>query len=189
MIVNYYGILGCECIWDQKGIFLAAPAGVSTQSLQQMGFYCGHDNRWYKQLTPQESAYIDSMKNMSVVDLPANGSSFGMTTGTPYNMEESPDNKKKANILCWISLIMGHGIYLSHYMYSDTNVVTRSPFVGFTSLAALILMIYVRVKYPKNKFGKVLMILYIAEAVFTLVVLLLFYAMCGYWVKDCSGRA
>ena len=63
MVVNYYGILGCECIWDQNGVFLSAPAGVQVQSLQQLGFYTAADGRWYKQLSPQESAFLNSMKH------------------------------------------------------------------------------------------------------------------------------
>ena len=187
MIVNYYGIPGCECIWDQKGIFLAAPAGVSTQSLQQMGFYCGHDNRWYKQLTPQESAYIDSMKNMSVVDFPAMGSSYGMMGGTPFIMEESPEDKKKANTLCLISLLLGHGINILSYLITNAYKTDSHPITALTSLAALILMIYVRVKYPKNKFGKVLMILYIVEAVFVILCIIAFVIMCDSFMRDCSG--
>ena len=88
MIVNYYGILGCECIWDQNGVFLSAPAGVQVQSLQQLGFYTAADGRWFKQLTSQESAYLESRRNMAVVDLPEYGYS-----GLPYSSEESPEDK------------------------------------------------------------------------------------------------
>ncbi|WP_294479505.1 hypothetical protein [uncultured Ruminococcus sp.] len=186
MVVNYYGILGCECIWDQNGVFLSAPAGVQVQSLQQLGFYTAADGRWYKQLSPQESAYLNSMKNVSVVDLPAQGYNFGMVSGTASDMEESPEDKKRANTLCLISLILGHGLSLFSYILTQIFDMHTYSIFGTAGLIAFILMIYVRVKYPKNKFGKVLMILYIVEIIIAIIVLIAIIAACASCLNDCS---
>ncbi|MBO4867538.1 MAG: hypothetical protein J5582_13425 [Ruminococcus sp.] len=186
MIVNYYGICGCECIWDQKGVFLAAPGGVQVQSLQQMGFYTAADGRWYKQLSPQESAYLNSMQNMSVVDLPAQGTSFGMTPNITFDVE-TPEDKKKANRLCIISLILMFCINPLVVAISRFGNDSISFLNGLSSIAAFILMIYVRVKYPKNIFGKVLMIVYIALIILSLISLILIMAMCASIVRDCRG--
>lgn len=186
MIVNYYGICGCECIWDQKGVFLAAPAGVQVQSLQQLGFYTAADGRWYKQLTPQESAYLNSLKNMPVVDLPAQGTSFGMTPNITFDVE-TPEDKKKANTMCIISLVLAfcvNPVIVAFSRNGDDNI---SFLNGISSIVALILMIYVRVKYPKNTFGKVLMIVYIVFFVLGLISLILMIAMCASCMKDCHG--
>ena len=58
MIVNYHGILGCECRWDENTAYLVAPEETAVQPLMKLGFYCAQDGRWYKQLFPQESATI-----------------------------------------------------------------------------------------------------------------------------------
>ncbi|MBP5269014.1 MAG: hypothetical protein J6Z29_10710 [Ruminococcus sp.] len=181
MIVNYYGILGCECIWDQNGVFLAAPAGVQVQSLQQLGFYTAADGRWYKQLSPQESAYLESKRNMAVVDLPEYAYS-----GLPYSSEESPEDKKRANNLCLISLILGHGLSLFSYILTQIIDMHTYSIFGTAGLIAFILMIYVRVKYPKNKFGKVLMILYIVEIIIAIIALIAIIAACASCLNDCS---
>ncbi|SFC17137.1 hypothetical protein [Ruminococcus albus] len=186
MIVNYYGICGCECIWDQNGLFLAAPAGVQVQSLKQLGFYTAADGRWYKQLSPQESAYLDSMKNMAVVDLPAKGPSFGMTPNITFDAE-TPEDKKKANTMCIISLLLMFCVNPLIVEISRNGYENITSISGFSGLAALILMIYVRVKYPKNTFGKVLMIVYIVFFVLGLIWLTLIMAMCASCMKDCHG--
>jgi hypothetical protein len=124
---------------------------------------------------------------MSVVDLPGSGSTYGMVGGTPFIMEESPEDKKKANTLCWISLIIGHGINILTYVLKQVSQTEGYPITALTSLAALILMIYVRVKYPKNKFGKVLMIVYIIEAVLLIIGMIAIAIMCGSFMRDCSG--
>jgi magnesium-transporting ATPase (P-type) len=183
MIVNYYGIPGCECIWDKNGPFLVAPQGTPTQSLQQIGFYCAQDGRWYKQLSPNESEYLSHRSSMAIVDLPEQGQALGM----PDRFEESPKDKKRANILCIISLLLLFGGFIVNYLLIENNITKVSPLNGIFFLGSFILMIFVNVKYPKNKFGKVLKILYIAQAVIALIVFLAVMAWCVSCLKDCSG--
>ena len=182
MIVNYYGIPGCECIWDKNGTFLAAPHGTPTQSLQQMGFYSAQDGRWYKQLSPNESEFLSHRSSMAVVDLPEQGQALGM----PDRFEESPKDKKTANILCIISLFLLHGTGAISYYLIKLNSAKFSSISGTFGLMAYILMIYVRVKYPKNKFGKVIMILYITELVLAIILVFMLLAWCSSCLHDGS---
>lgn len=112
----------------------------------------------------------------------------------PYEMNQSQtpndeQNNKHANTLCAISLICEliplilSGIFLST-MNSMTEINTPAfseMFMNVLStlelllvIAGLILMIYVRVKYPKNIFGKVLMWLYIALAVIGIIIFIVY---------------
>ncbi len=91
-----------------------------------------------------------------------------------------------ASLICWIirriasidlvSTFWGSFTgYSSNHIYFGGNVLSR--LFQLIGLAAYVLMIYARVKYPKSKFAKVLMWIYIIEISITvlLVVLAIFY--------------
>ena len=111
----------------------------------------------------------------------------------PY-YEPQQSEGKTPNILCAISLACEilptviSGITISAlYNVMDENASSLSDIVtnilgifDFILMAAgLILMIYVRIKYPKNVFGKVLMWLYIASAII-MVLLVIAYALIAF---------
>ena len=52
---------------------------------------------------------------------------------------------------------------------------------------AFIIMIYVRVKYPKNTFGKVLMIFYIVGIMICIISVALFLFTCFSEMRNCPG--
>ena len=54
-------------------------------------------------------------------------------------------------------------------------------------IGSFVTMIYVRVKYPKNTFGKVLMWLYIALIATAIIALFVIVAACMTALKDCPG--
>lgn len=105
---------------------------------------------------------------------------------------QTPDNNrsdKHANLLCIISLVcMLLPIIISFVFmcirsvltYQDTAMTTDiiAGVLGTISIllviTGLILMIYVRVQYPKNVFGKVLMWLYIILAIIALILFVLY---------------
>ena len=62
-----------------------------------------------------------------------------------------------------------------------------SGLLGIAPLAAIVIMIVVRVKYPKNKFGKVLMWIYIIELILTMLLLLIIIITCAGILHDCRG--
>ena len=60
-------------------------------------------------------------------------------------------------------------------------------------IAGIVLVIYVRVKYPKNIFGKVLMWIYIVLAVLILIAFIVMLVACtlacSYLIETCQGCA
>ena len=182
MIVNYYDIHRCECIWDQDVPLLVAPENTAEQLLKMRGFYCGEDGKWYKQLSQLDSAYLNSMRNMDVVDFPTQSS----ISGNVFNMEKSPDNKKKANILSIISFLLMYGVALLNYLLYTIYDINILPISILSFLVGFILMIYVRVKYPKNYLAKVLMILYMILMILGLIFVITVIAWCESCMKDCS---
>ena len=126
---------------------------------------------------------------------------------TRQQMQQAPDdggrNSHAANVMCVISLIcmyvipfvslLGTGllgeIFTKDADYSDITsafVSFISLFVCASDLAAWVLMIIVRVKYPKNIFGKVLMWLYIIMMVLGVVALIFVMISCLNSLRRCS---
>jgi len=101
------------------------------------------------------------------------------------------NNNKKANKLCLISLACAVGPWLLLVITDKLQEVAGigeifrilcnvvSSLSGFGWLAAIVLMIYVRVKYPKNVFGIILMVLYIIAIIVTILFFIFIYIMCS----------
>lgn len=107
-------------------------------------------------------------------------------------------DNKKANKLCWISLTCAFGPWVLWMVTDKLKDVAEGSLLGnvvgiicniadalslFGFLAALILMIYVRVKYPKNIFGIILMVLYIIVIIIVILFIIFIYIMCS----TCAG--
>ena len=122
----------------------------------------------------------------------------------PQNPDEmTKEDEQKANFLCGISLICHFGLplilsgitgALGRIASVDNDVGVAGLFMGFLStlsglsvLASWILMIYVRVKYRKSVFGKVLMWLYIGLILLLILAVIIFVAACINLVRDCQG--
>lgn len=186
MIVNYYGIIGCECRFDAQGAFLAAPTNAVPQSLQQLGFYYAQDGVWYKRLTPQETAYLQSLHGAPVADLPAPGAMNG-AAAPGADTGETPEEKKAADKLCIISLCLMYGFNILSYIIAQSGSSAFYSISGIATIAAFIMMIVVRVKYPKNKFGKILMIIYLIQLAIGILAFLALMIMCQSCLHDCRG--
>ena len=97
------------------------------------------------------------------------------------NFVPSEEDEKNANLLCVISLILYFGSsVISGLLYSISSV-TGSYLInigGLCPLAGIVLMIIARVKYPKNKFAKVLMWLYIILTLLAIIAVILLFAAC-----------
>lgn len=130
---------------------------------------------------------------------------------------ETPEEKRLGNKWSWISLICFVGGFLINMgspvllgvldaffnVNNEMNeaIVTLSEVaylicsgVSFlASIAALVIMIYVRVKYPQNVFGKVLMWVYIvlfALYIITMAVIIIACGIaCGACMNDCQDLA
>lgn len=110
----------------------------------------------------------------------------------PIPQAQHPDDTdpkaKKLVLASAICLALGHimpGIssYVSALSYSFYDDDISYIFGGcgiFLYIAALILMIILRVKYPKNKGGKIIMIVMIAEIAITFFAAIVLFATC--WI-------
>ena len=99
----------------------------------------------------------------------------------------TPEENKRANILCVCSIIMlfigpaffmalseGMGWTQSDYGYRVNNMLATLSFMG-----AWIMVIYVRVRYKANTFGRVLLWVYIMVMITLVVGVILFMAACN----------
>ena len=126
--------------------------------------------------------------------------------------ELSPEDKKQADKLCIISMILMFApmvvIFLKNivlgllfdagkeeFYYNIASSYVLGSILTFLmagcGIAALVLMILVRVKYPQSVFGKVLMWLYIALAILVVVFIAVTIIACGLafisCVRNCPG--
>lgn len=104
----------------------------------------------------------------------------------PYAQQaggETPEEKKNANRLCIISLVL----YLSPIIWGLFNSRGFGLISGACSIAAIVLMIVARVKYPKNTFAKVLMWIYIAFFILGVITLILAWIFLIEIINSCAG--
>lgn len=112
-------------------------------------------------------------------------------------MNYKHENNREANVLCVISLICAIGPILLFFMAGMFNIdlshlgsEVASSIENFTVvtevamfIVGIVLMIFVRVKYPGNVFGKVLMWTYIVFTIIGLVIfvasIIFLYVMCN----------
>ena len=131
-------------------------------------------------------------------------------TGMMYNDMNNPDDERKANIFCIASLIcvflprvlqfLGYLLFGTLLQQVGRESVLYDRISGALSalgivflIAGIVLVIYVRVKYPKNIFGKVLMWIYIVLAVLILIAFMVMLVACtlacSYLIETCQGCA
>ena len=99
------------------------------------------------------------------------------------------DDEKKANILSAISLIVGFGMdavitILATFLPKARDVLRSFGITGSLPILGLVIMIVARVKYPNNKFAKIVMWIYIVGFVITIVAILAIFATCITSCKD-----
>ena len=143
-----------------------------------------------------------------VQNAPAGNSGYSYSapaaSAVPVKSQETefaPEDKKKANLLCIISLgcmfILPVVFSVILLILSDIGidedvlgVITMILGLGITGseIAALGLMIYVRIKYPKSTFGKVLMWIYIACAIMVVILTIIVMVACVYLINDCRSH-
>lgn len=117
--------------------------------------------------------------------------------------DEKAARKKKANILCFISLGLHFvpeiisGIFTaimesisksagSSDITSTISMIMASLVSG-TYIASWVFMIIARVKYKESKFAKVLMWVYIGILALYVIAAIVVIATCAYILKDCHG--
>ena len=134
--------------------------------------------------------------------VPGNNATLGIQQADLYTPAEQSERRKKANILCIISLVCQFapevlaGIFsgivesiddLSSNSSLEPLTYVSSTIVFATYVASWVLMIIARVKYKESKFAKVLMWVYIGILAASVIAIILVIAMCAYMLKDCQG--
>ena len=127
-----------------------------------------------------------------------------------YNDMIDPEDERKSNVFCIASLIcvflprvlqfLGYLLFGTLLQQVGRESVLYDRISGALSalgilflIAGIVLVIYVRVKYPKNIFGKVLMWIYIVLAVLILIAFIVMLVACtlacSYLIETCQGCA
>lgn len=128
------------------------------------------------------------------------------------NQIETPEEKRLGNkwslisLICFvggfiisIGAVVVSGFFLTFTNESDelssilTTVSEAVQLVGsgvsvLASIAALVVIIYVRVKYPKNIFGKVLMWVYIVLFILYIITMAVIIIACGIACAACTNE-
>lgn len=114
----------------------------------------------------------------------------------------SPEEKKQADMWCLISIACEVIPLVVLPMFTSVFASAGGPAFttltgmleslgGIAMLAGFVIMIYVRVRYPKSIFGKVLMWVYIAMIIIALIlfiaVLVICATICNGLGADCGG--
>ena len=144
--------------------------------------------------TKSNRVYIDD-KNSFVIKNPGDTTkvTFAVPNNDLYNNTKmntlSEKDEHTANMLALFSLIFGFGADLligaiGMILPDLKDLLTNLGIVGGLPLLGLILMIVARVKYPQNKFAKVVMWIYIASAILTVLAVIILFATC---IAACRG--
>jgi len=123
--------------------------------------------------------YCSNCGNKVGVD--ENNMNFVEVNNNTSNVNNDLDETKKANTLCTISLLLSFGAGIPLGIVSVMIPFLKaliSSVAGLCPLAGFVLMIYVRVKYPDNTYGKVVMWVHIVFAIIFVVSIILLYIAC-----------
>ena len=177
MTVDYYEIKGCtfDMYCSRPAIF--ASEGMAADIMANYGFSLMEDGRYVHFLDQQEYYHVMAQSGMERVVFDY---STWLTIASFYSTRRydlglpvaGVQNKgdRTPNILCGISLgLFGFGIL-------STVFVPAFSLAAF--IAAIVLMIIVRANYPKNTFGLVLMIVYIAVMALLFIAGIILLAAC-----------
>lgn len=181
MTVNYYSINGCKYeILAGKPVIIA-PENADEAELEKYDFTNLDDGRWIRWLNKVERNYIASMMKAEQKEISITAEIASSEISADTDLES--DNKT-ANNLCLVSLTM---VILCLMAVRPEG---SSPFILLAAMSAFIIMIYVRKKYPKNIFAKILMVLYIIGFVLATLIISLWIMFitsrggsCNDWLK------
>lgn len=114
------------------------------------------------------------------------------------------NTEKQANTLCWISIICLIAPFILSALMGKLILVTSGTLIGgliafinsllnilfvATRILGVVLMIYVRINYPKNVFGIVLMWIYIIILVATILLFLFVVVLCNGCISGLDNYA
>lgn len=105
---------------------------------------------------------------------------------------ENIENDSNANILCIFSLVLNYGIGLileiiTYKIGYRSNLI--ESLTGICYIMGLALLIIARVKYPKNKFAKIVMWLYIIMFIIGIIISIIIAITCTLACNSIKGNA
>lgn len=189
MRIQYGDIRDCELFQNDKQFLLIAPQGTDQNELIRNGFVQMADGSWHHYLTAQEFQYIRQHWNDEVILLQV----------AVRNGEETPEDRHRAHILCFVSLGLLAGSWaigaISAVMlsrsegdYADTIMELIYGVCGLCNLGAFVTMIVTRVKYPNSRFGKILMWCYIGYLILQVILVVAVIIACSVGFAMCLNE-
>ena len=168
MLVHFFEVRNCTFESYKGDPVLFAPYDVDDDTLMKRGFRRSKEERWYRPVNMKEYSYIVYWAQYGDVDI----------------NDAASQNDNTANILCYVSV----GLMALGFPMSLLGTILVG---GLFFIAALVLMIIVRVKYPQNQFGKVLCIVYIVLAaiaiILTIAAMIIIAIVCNQFIQDCES--
>lgn len=180
MLVHFYEVRNCTFETFKGGPVLFAPGDIDYDILMKRGFRRNKEERWFRPVNTAEYRYIVYSAQFGDVIIDERTVMYG-DMPAPYGQ---PPQDNTPNILCFVSV----GLMALGFPVSALGTVILG---GLFFLAALILMIIVRVRYPENQFGRILCIIYIVLAVIAIVLTIaaaiILAIICNQLMADCES--
>ena len=199
MTVHFYMINHCSVETVNGRRVLIAPPGTDRRLLREYGFHALGYGRMFRPLSEQEYDYILHEAQNLPPGMPV---SFTMTEQDKSGVLDIIRNKRAGNRLCMISVLLMllqiplflYGAeYLSLIGINTKNTPLIPLCLAVFSLAAWILAIAARVRYPDNRTARILLRVYGVCYGFLLLGWLLLQMLCAQCQSefarncDCSG--
>ena len=192
MTVHFYMIKNCSMETINGRRMLIAPPGTERSLLHEYGFHPLGQGRMFRTLSDQEYEFIlHEAQNQP----PGTPVSFSMTEQDKTGVLDMMKNKRAGNRLCILSVLfliiqipvfLYGAKYLSLIGVNTKNTPLIPVCLAVFSLAAWILLIIVRVRYPENKTAQYLLPAYGVIFGSLLLGWLILQMLCAQCESDCA---
>ena len=184
MVVHFYEVRNCTFESHKGDPVLFAPTDTDDDTLMKRGFRRNKEGRWYRPVNMAEYNFIVYSAQFGDVNIDDSTAGYIMNFNMPSPYQQQLERDNTANVLCFVSI----GLMAS----SLPATVLATVFAGgLFFIAAIVLMIIVRVKYPYSQFGKILCIVYIILSVLvillTIAAMVLIAIICNQLMNDCDS--
>ena len=178
MLIDFYEIYNCSYSIIDNNPVLIAPGNITVELLYKYRFVQLNNGQWYHYLTQDEYNFImNNEHNPNVHNV--NGNLVFGSINQQNDVSSEERNLSLAAIITFIAhaisnllysllaVISYDTIYNEIYSTALPSVVTG---IGYLiTIASLVFIIMLRIKYPNNKIGLVLMILIIIKILVIIV--------------------
>ena len=164
MQIHYYAIHGCDFLFHDGKLVITAPPGTADEALREYGFQQDNNLKWYKFLNEKECHAV-------MVGFPDNDVTFSDGNDSPQ-YTPCPEENSKAEIfnipiilsIVFLILILSAIALPANFEWLDIWS------VGLW-IAGFLLIIFLRIRYPANPFGKILLIIYCILVLIIVIIL------------------